>query len=162
MLQLQTDLNFEQVKDDPVRPELTMEFRTSKGREVYTLLNQDFLTAVICVAYTNKVPTTVKELDEYSVPHEEATHAIFYTVWSYYVGSGRKIIFGVVDHMLRNRQTINRFVTLSPKTPMAYRFHTGNGAKQIAQNEESDNYEYFVQRTVGSQEDLKESQEEST
>jgi hypothetical protein len=162
MLQLQTDPNFENVKDDPVRPELTMEFRISKGREVYTLYNKDFLTAVICVAYTNKVPTTVKQLDSYSVPHEEASIAIFYTVWSYYAGSGRKIIFGVVDHMLRNRPTINRFVTLSPKTTMAYRFHTGNGAKQIAQNKESDNYEYFVQRTVGSKEGAEESQEEST
>ena len=38
--------------------------------------------------------------------------------------------------------TITRFVTLSPKTEMAKRFHTKNGATTFRENSESVNYEY--------------------
>jgi len=39
--------------------------------------------------------------------------------------------------------TITRFVTLSPKTEMARRFHLKNGAVVFRENEETVNYEYI-------------------
>jgi hypothetical protein len=39
---------------------------------------------------------------------------------------------------------VTRFVTLSPKTEMARRFHTKNGAITLRENEETVNYEYKV------------------
>jgi len=35
-----------------------------------------------------------------------------------------------------------RFVTLSPKTEMARKFHHSNGAITLSENEVTDNYEY--------------------
>jgi hypothetical protein len=143
MLQLERDPNFQYIKDDPVRPQLTMEFRIRDGREVYSLTEHGKVAAVICVAYTTRVAITVDELERHSVSHDHASIAMFYTIWSYKSGAGRKMIFAIREHIQTHRPTITRFITLSPKTEMAYRFHTGNGAIQIAQNKESDNYEYF-------------------
>ena len=40
---------------DPVRPELTIQFRTKLGREVYGLLDEDGkFKSFLCLAYTNK------------------------------------------------------------------------------------------------------------
>ena len=63
------------VKDDPVRPHLTSEFRTSADREVYALFDDKYaefddpdedIKAIICVAYTNEVPKDEYELDLFS------------------------------------------------------------------------------------------------
>jgi hypothetical protein len=40
--------------------------------------------------------------------------------------------------------SIERFVTLSPKTEMARRFHTKNGAGVYRENSNTVNYEYDV------------------
>jgi hypothetical protein len=144
MIRLERDESFPFIKDDSVRPELSMRFRTECGREVYGLYNDDdAVKAVICVAYTTQIPITVKELDELSMSHDHASFAIFYTVWSYQAGAGREIIFTLRKHLEAYRPNIKRFVTLSPKTTMAYRFHTRNGAIQVGNNKESDNYEYL-------------------
>ena len=144
MIRIERDETFPFIKDDTVRPELTMSFRTQDGREVYGLYNDDdAIKAVICVAYTTQVPITVKELEEFSLIPDHATIAIFYTVWSYQNGAGREIIFTIRKHLEAYRPNIKRFVTLSPKTEMAYRFHTRNGAIQVGKNKESDNYEYL-------------------
>ena len=48
---------------DPVRPELDNEFRTSYGRKIFGVKFKDEIHAVMCFAFTNKIPKTVKELD---------------------------------------------------------------------------------------------------
>ena len=48
---------------DPVRPELDNEFRTSYGRKIFGVKFQDEIHAVMCFAFTNKIPKTVNELD---------------------------------------------------------------------------------------------------
>jgi hypothetical protein len=48
---------------DPVRPELDNEFRTSYGRKIYGVKYKDEIHAVMCFAFTNKIPKNVKELD---------------------------------------------------------------------------------------------------
>ena len=46
---------------DPVRPELDNDFRTSYGRKIYGVKYKDEIHAVMCFAFTNKIPKTVKE-----------------------------------------------------------------------------------------------------
>jgi len=121
------------LEDDPVRKGYSYDFRTTDGRQIFTIPNK----AVVCIARTNKIPKTMKQLIRYSSP--KATECtIFYTVWSYGGGYGRLIL----NYLLPILNT-NRYVTLSPKTEMAVRFHTRNGAKMISDNRESYNFEYY-------------------
>lgn len=133
--------------DDPVRPHLSIQFRTSSGREVYALEDEDtgIIQAVVCVAYTNEVPTTEYELDYFSQSAcqggEHGNHAIFYTIWSYASGAGRELINVLWDY-LKDNKPVKRFVTLSPRTEMARNFHCKNGAFELQDNIETTNYEY--------------------
>ena len=136
-------LNFK-VSDDPVRPELDLEFRLGPGRTVYALTEDGEYKAAICIAYCNDVPTTVKELDKLSQATINGTHssiAVAYTVWSKKPRAGRKIITDLME-IIKKDDTVHRLVTLSPKTAMAKRFHLNNGAFVLQLNTETDNYEY--------------------
>ena len=141
-------VDFPKIKDDPVRPHLSFAFRTGCDREIYYLHDEKQLKvgAVICVAYTNEVPTSEYELDLFSQAacqdDQHGSIAVFYTVWSYDKGCGRDIIFRLAGN-LKNYKGIKRFVTLSPKTEMAEKFHLGNGAIVLQRNETTDNYEYL-------------------
>ena len=120
------------IKDDPVR-DVSYRFRTTQGRNIYTIQDK----AVVCIANTFKLPITMIELEMYS-QKDAKEFTIFYTVWSYEKGYGRNIL----NELLPLLQT-ERFVTLSPKTEMAKRFHLRNGAKLLSDNETSYNFEYF-------------------
>ena len=138
-------LNFK-VSDDPVRPELDLEFRLGTGRTVYALTEDGEYKAAICIAYCNDVPTTVKELDKLSQATINGTHgsiAVAYTVWSKKPRAGRKIIMDLIE-IIKKDDTIRRVVTLSPKTAMAKKFHLNNGAFVLQLNTETDNYEYPI------------------
>ena len=134
------------LKDDTVRPELNYDFRFSNGRECFALKEDNDVYAIICVAYTHQVPKTVEELDEYAFNdfNDPNAIAVFYTVWSYKNGAGRDIVFNVVDLIKHFNPHVKRFVTLSPKTEMARKFHLRNGAIVLSDNESSVNYEYNV------------------
>ena len=41
---------------DPVRPELDNEFRTSYGRKIFGVKYNNEIHAVMCFAFTNKIP----------------------------------------------------------------------------------------------------------
>ena len=125
--------------DDPVRPHINDDFRTSNGREVYVLETDDKIDAVICVAYTAEVPTNESDLQFVG-----DNCAVFYTVWSYSRGAGREIVNQASSYIKETRPEINRFVTLSPLTDMAKRFHLRNGAKFIARHMDCQNFEYFI------------------
>ena len=75
---------------------------------------------------------------------DNPTIAVFYTIWSYAPGAGRKLIFDAVRHIKENDTSIQRFITLSPKTEMAKKFHTKNGAGVYRENLNTVNYEYDV------------------
>jgi len=124
------------MKDDPVRPSLSYAFRKSVGEIFY--IGGDKPDAIVCVAYTSDIPTTVRELALYS--HPQGDNCIAYTVWSYASGAGRDIILNLRDYAIEN--DFKRLVTLSPKTEMARKFHLRNGAFILNENEETDNYEY--------------------
>jgi hypothetical protein len=69
--------------------------------------------------------------------------AVFYTIWSYRPGAGRDLILNAVNYIKNNKPNISRFVTLSPPTEMARRFHLKNGAHVFRENAETVNYEYI-------------------
>ena len=136
------------VSEDPVRPELDVEWRTSYGRKIYGLKYEDEIEGIICIAYTNDVPSSVKELDLMSQNahfKKDADTAIAYTVWSRKRGAGKEII-GKIGEMMRQNPDISKLVTLSPLTDMAYKFHSKNGAKLIQVNETTQNFEYEVKK----------------
>ena len=119
--------------EDPVRPELNREFRYTAGREVFTNGG-----AIICIAYCRGVPSMVTHLNTMV----GLDHAVFYTVWSRNKGSGRVLVNDIWNYLLMTRPWIKRYVTLSPKTDMAYNFHIKNGAELLRTNRLTVNYEY--------------------
>ena len=133
-------------QDDPVRPHLSAEFRTTSGREMWALVQDTTVDACICVAYTNAVPTNEQELDYYSQAAAQdrgtSSVAVFYTVWSYSKGSGQVIVNSVAEHILNTRPEVERWVTLSPLTRMAERFHTKNGARLVDRYSDCQTFEY--------------------
>ena len=131
------------VSEDPVRPELTLGWRITNGRKIYGLQYENNIEAIICIAYTNDVPTSVRELDmlsELAYLKKDEKVAIAYTVWSRKRGAGKEIVNKMIAHA--KDRGINRVVTLSPLTPMATHFHISNGAKQIGINDNTQNFEY--------------------
>ena len=130
------------VSEDPVRPELDLEFRTSYDRKIYGLKYEDSIEGIICVAHTNEIPQTVRELDLLSqLAKDTGTIAVAYTVWSRKRGAGRQIIEKFLD-FIKDQNQITQLVTLSPLTPMATHFHISNGAKLLQINSETQNFEY--------------------
>ena len=93
----------------------------------------------ICVAYMDEVPTSEKDMKWVGMKC-----AVFYTVWSYKPGAGREIVNGVAERIKAQRPWVKRFVTLSPLTEMARKFHIKNGAKFIGKHHDCQNFEYEV------------------
>ena len=146
------ELNECNSKEDPVRPELDNVFRRSYGRKIYGVKYRGEIHAVMCFAYTNQVPKNVDELDKLS--HDAYLQsaqrdqnigkiAVAYTVWSKKKGGG-KLIVKEVFKKIKKSNHLNRLVTLSPLTEMATKFHSGNGAKLIKVNQNTQNFEYEV------------------
>ena len=140
------------ISKDPVRPELDNDFRTSYGRKIYGVKYKDEIHAVMCFAFTNKIPKTVKELDLLSKDaflqsaqrsQKIGKIAIAYTVWSTKKGGG-KLIVKEVFKVIKKSNHLNRLVTLSPLTEMARNFHLRNGAIELQVNETTQNFEYKV------------------
>ena len=140
------------ISKDPVRPELDNDFRTSYGRKIYGVKYKDEIHAVMCFAFTNKIPKTVKELDLLSKDaflqsaqrsQKIGKIAIAYTVWSTKKGGG-KLIVKEVFKVIKKSNHLNRLVTLSPLTDMARKFHLRNGAVEIQVNEGTQNFEYKI------------------
>ena len=129
----------EYIKDDPVRPELSREFRVTDNRFVTALVETD-PKAMLCVSLHNFVPTTVEELQQSSW---DPSVAIFYTIWSYSPGAAVQLLRETVGYLRQTYPNIKRLVTLSPPTPMAKRFHLKNGAQVFRINETTVNYEYL-------------------
>jgi hypothetical protein len=143
MLHFITDLTHKLlsfIKDDPVRPEISTDFRVSNGRIVAALSdNDDDPDAMVCVSFHDFVPAGVDDLSNVS---EVPTTAVFYTIWSYKAGKGQELLFRAVKGIQEQYPSVTRFVTLSPKTNMARRFHLKNGAIVFRENLETINYEY--------------------
>ena len=130
-------------EDDPVRPELNNEFRISRGRKIFGLKYNNEIEGVVCIAFTNELPATVKELDLMSVNEKESQIAIAYTLWSLKKGAGKKIMKELLKYM-KKQNNIDSIMTLSPLTPVATHYHIRNGAKLIKINPTTQNFQYRI------------------
>lgn len=129
--------------DDPVRPNI--KDRSGKNRHVL-VLDESGIKAVICIAITYHVPKEESELF-WPKPNEYLNRvAVFYSVWSYEKGCGRKVAMEALDWIRDKYPYVDRVVTLSSKTEMAEKFHTRNGATKLQENEQTVNFEYQIER----------------
>lgn len=128
------------IKDDPVRPEIPVEQRVDQKGCVYVLEDDNGEpVAVTCVKFLGKIPESVEDLADVAV---NTSTAVFYTIWSYAAGAGRELITAAQKDIKSQKPEVETFVTLSPKTDMARRFHHKNGAKTYRENTDSVNYLY--------------------
>lgn len=127
------------LKDDPVRPEIPVTQRINSNSRIYVWSQEDKPAAVTCVKFLNTVPAAVDELTDLA---ESATTAVFYTIWSYAAGAGRTLIQEAQKSIEEEFPGIETYVTLSPKTEMARRFHLKNGAGVYRENSDTVNYIY--------------------
>lgn len=126
---------------DPVRPELGVAYKTYPGRDVFGLKDENGeYVAFCCIARCWSVPADIVSLSTLTFPH--GTVCVPYTVWSLRRGAGRAIINELLDYVKKSEENILRVVTLSPNTVMARKFHENNGAKEIATNIVTANFEY--------------------
>lgn len=68
--------------------------------------------------------------------------AVFYTVWSYNPGSGAQIVNQLAEHIRDTNTEIVKWVTLSPLTKTAERFHIKNGAEFLASYDVNQTFDY--------------------
>ena len=150
------ELPFIDVTEDPVSPELSLEFRQAYGRKIYGIRDEEGdIAAVMCFAFTNGIPKSVEDMDAMSTDAAmPAVHragvqgsiAIAYTVWAKKKGGGQHMV-NKVYKMIKESHHIDRLITLSPLTDMARKFHLKNGAKEVQVNLTTQNFEYDVELT---------------
>ena len=127
------------LKDDPVRPEIPVTDRINSNSRLYMLKDGDQTRAVTCVKFLDVIPAAVDDLAELV---GSATTAVFYNIWSYTAGAGRELIVKTQQSIKEEFPGIDTYVTLSPKTEMARRFHLKNGAGIYRENSDTINYIY--------------------
>ena len=123
------------ITGDPVRPHINAETRLAPGRDVFHMDDM----ASLCMVYLDRVPAD----EDCLLSANCGSVAVAYTVWSLEKGYGRKIIMAARD-IIQETWRFKRLVTLSPKTDMAMKFHLSNGAKLIAENLTTNNFEYPI------------------
>jgi len=143
MLHIITDLQdnlLSLIKDDPVRPEIPAEQRVNENSRIFVLKDDDgHPLAVTCVKFLADIPATVEDLADKVV---NTNTAVFYTIWSYAAGAGRQLIEEAQAKIKQEQPEVKTYVTLSPKTEMARKFHHKNGAKTYRENTDTVNYLY--------------------
>ena len=127
------------LKDDPVRPEIPADQRVNSNSRIYMLKEGDQTRAITCVKFLESIPAAVDDLVELV---GSAKTAVFYTIWSYAAGAGRELIVEAQKSIKQEFPDIDTYVTLSPKTEMAKRFHLKNGAGIYRENSDTVNYIY--------------------
>lgn len=129
------------ILEDPVRPSIPAIKRIGKNKDIfYCDDNMGNVKAITCVSYNSDIPATE---DDLFIETTNPIVAVFYTIWSYVPGMGRDLLNSTLAHILDENKSLRRFVTLSPKTEMARRFHIKNGAIVLRENQLTINYEYL-------------------
>ena len=146
MFQFITDLShtlLSFIKDDPVRPEISTDFRVSDGRVVAALTDEEHQPeAMVCVSFHDFVPEGLEDLKKTA---QVPTTAIFYTIWRYKSGKGAELLIQAVKGIKAQYPSVTRFVTVSPKTNLARSFHLKKGAIIFRENIDTTNYEYITE-----------------
>lgn len=131
------------IKDDPVRPNISIEHRINNRANIYLWTENNQILAAVCVMLCDAVPDS--EMSMLAETHNELSVAVAYTIWSYSAGAAKTLIFAVREQL---PSSIKKMVTLSPQTEMAKRFHIKNGAKLIRENADTWNFEYDLGPSV--------------
>lgn len=135
-----TDNLIDLIKDDPVRPELPVDFRVNANSRIFVLKDTEGRPqAVTCVKFLETIPESVEDL-AHTVVHTNT--AVFYTIWSYARGAGQQLIREAQQYIESTNPEVKTYVTLSPKTEMARNFHLKNGATVYRENSATVNYLY--------------------
>ena len=140
-LRTTTDPLIDHVKNDPVRPHIPVEQRVNDRSEILMLREAEQVLAVTCMTWTDQVPADEEDL---TPQPQDATTAVFYTIWSYAPGAGARLLREAADWLVKDYPNLKNIVTLSPQTEMARRFHLKNGARVRRENTTSVNYEYYA------------------
>jgi len=129
------------LNDDPVRPHIPHELRFGSNSQVFALTDdQNHIEAMVCAKFCKGVPSSEQEL--LTLVSDPDT-AVFYTIWSYKPGAGRRLIKEALKKAQSELPNVKKFVTLSPPTDMARKFHLTNGATVFRVNTDTVNYEYI-------------------
>ena len=126
--------------EDPVRAHIPLSERFGRNRHVFALVEENLVTAIVCCKLCNGVPASEQELLTNNCSNPNTI--VFYTIWSYRPGAGQKLITEGLKLAKSKFSNVDQFVTLSPPTEMARRFHLKNGATIYRVNEDTVNYEY--------------------
>lgn len=125
------------ISSDPVRPTISVEDRINSNSVVYIYSSSGIeADAVLCVKFLSSVPASEYEL----LSTSSGSVVIFYSIWSNRSGSGKELL-KVVYSMLKGFG-YKDFVTLSPCSELARKFHISNGASILRINDSSINYLY--------------------
>ena len=57
------ELNSCNIEEDPVRPELDLNFRTNFGRKIFGVKYKNEICAIMCFGYANDIPKSIEEFD---------------------------------------------------------------------------------------------------
>lgn len=134
-----SDRLIDYIKDDPVRPEIPKEFRVDRNRFIAALVEDGIPASMVCISLHDFIPADVEDLNRIV---DNPTTAVFYTIWSYKPGSGASLLRQAVKSIYDSHPEVRTFVTLSPKTEVARRFHLKNGALVFRENSLTVNYRY--------------------
>lgn len=129
------------LNDDPVRPHIPHELRLGSNSQVFALTDdQNHIEAIVCAKFCKGVPSSEQELLTMA---SDPDTAVFYTIWSYKPGAGKRLIREALKKAQSELPNVKKFVTLSPPTDMARKFHLKNGATIFRVNTDTVNYEYI-------------------
>lgn len=163
----------EYIKQDPVHDyiERPIDSRVREDKNIFFLVSNGEVAGVLCVAFTKAIPGHINAIFDLSQPLvslQEATHAIFYSVFRTDVATeiknvGAELIQAAGAWICDNLPSVTNFVTMSPipslrnhfsappdrtdhvlellqkrKDPVA-RFHLANGAKVLQVLADADN-----------------------
>jgi len=128
------------IKDDPVRPHIPLEQRINEAAELLILKAGEEILAATCMQWLKDIPKDEQDLIGMD---KDKNVAVFYTIWSYKPGAGQALIKQAASWILKEYDSVQDIVTLSPQTEMAKRFHHKNGATTLRTNETSVNYQYY-------------------
>jgi hypothetical protein len=128
------------IKDDPVRPHIPLEQRINEAAELLILKAGEEILAATCMQWLKDIPKDEQDLIGMD---KDKNVAVFYTIWSYSPGAGQALIKQAASWILKEYDSVQDIVTLSPQTEMAKRFHHKNGATTLRTNETSVNYQYY-------------------
>lgn len=142
ILYINSEKIYSYLKDDPVRPLISSDLRMEKNGFVFSFMSEQLKPmCILCSSVQDNIPIEENELFQ-SKPNSTLNVAVFYSVWTYIPGNAGNLIHQAKSYFTKMHDKIKRFVTLSPKTEMAKKFHLKNGASVLRINENTINYEY--------------------